>query len=925
MRLLRLDVECFGALVDRSFELDGDTFVVEGPNEAGKSSFHAAVETVFYGFQPATREAHPYATWGDDRRTLRLVALVETADGARWQVERRLASSAGLRLARDGEALAGPFLGNVALPELQGTPRALFRAVYSLTANEFREPNDEGLQELIDELLLGDSGLSGMRSVRTLRAELAEERARLWRRDNRGDPVDRRLQRELGDVRRAAREAADAERQLALDERELEDTNRRIEVECAALEALEHELEECELRAELTRLQRLRAEFESIDLSGFGAQPDGTHVELEDPVPLAHELRAARVALEAPTARLAVAPVLASARALELLRRANAIEHLQVEEAEDRHDERGLQDLDETTETERSRAFDLVRGFAPTVAEGLEDSPPGSRSLSSLPLGALRSAARAWRGTCEQRAAALATGQRRLLPGLGVVFVGLCGAGAAALTLAPLWLGVMGAALSVTALAALVLLAATDGRHSRAAARTPAAIAGLAVDIGLDPACLVGPDAVLDALGALDEADEALGRAAVSHARAERVTTTRATRHALWRSLADEAGLLRLTDAPQSLPVALLPRLLRETLDAARDATRSATSDAAERASAEATLAAARQLNGELRARQRALHNGLHRALNRALPSTATPGAAFEELQRLQHERTVWEGEWRQLARRPRFAALVQERGASATESEATLDIPEATADGSEGPERAPVDADELRRQRTRTRSFLDDAQRKAGELAERLRTRRGTTPSELRERERQLEDELRDTRQAHDRLALLERALVVGERRFRAAHQPDVLRAASESLEAITAGRYGGIDYPDPDARRLVIRSNVRGERVTVGPPLSRGVREQVQLCLRLGTLEHLDRGREPLPLVLDEALVHWDPARRAALYPTLRALTARRQVILMTCQPDHAREAVAGIGARRVELSGPDTRDPRGGPPHVGGAART
>ena len=57
------------------------------------------------------------------------------------------------------------------------------------------------------------------------------------------------------------------------------------------------------------------------------------------------------------------------------------------------------------------------------------------------------------------------------------------------------------------------------------------------------------------------------------------------------------------------------------------------------------------------------------------------------------------------------------------------------------------------------------------------------------------------------------------------------------------------------------------RGESVPVGAPLSRGTREQIYLCLRLGTLDYLDRGRESLPLLLDEALVHWDAKRRQQL----------------------------------------------------------
>jgi uncharacterized protein YhaN len=198
---LRLEVERFGALVDRVFELDGRAFVLEGPNEAGKSSFHAALETVFYGFQPATREAHPYAAWGDGKQTLRLVALVELANGERLQIERRLASTAGARIARDGAPFQGPFERNAPLAELQAIPRPLFRAVYSLTANEMAEPDDREIQDLVDGLLLGDSGLAGMRSIRVLRAELADERARLWRRDNRGEPRERQLLRALGDVR----------------------------------------------------------------------------------------------------------------------------------------------------------------------------------------------------------------------------------------------------------------------------------------------------------------------------------------------------------------------------------------------------------------------------------------------------------------------------------------------------------------------------------------------------------------------------------------------------------------------------------------------------------------------------------------------------------------------------------------------------
>ena len=94
------------------------------------------------------------------------------------------------------------------------------------------------------------------------------------------------------------------------------------------------------------------------------------------------------------------------------------------------------------------------------------------------------------------------------------------------------------------------------------------------------------------------------------------------------------------------------------------------------------------------------------------------------------------------------------------------------------------------------------------------------------------------------------------------------------------------------------------REEPVPVDAPLSRGTREQVYLCLRLGTLDDLDRDREGLPLVLDEALVHWDEGRRAALYPLLERVSKRRQVILFTCHPEQADEASEALSAEIIDL---------------------
>ncbi len=59
--------------------------------------------------------------------------------------------------------------------------------------------------------------------------------------------------------------------------------------------------------------------------------------------------------------------------------------------------------------------------------------------------------------------------------------------------------------------------------------------------------------------------------------------------------------------------------------------------------------------------------------------------------------------------------------------------------------------------------------------------------------------------------------------------------------------------------------------------------------------------------PMLLDEALVHWDEDRRAGLYQALssrNALPGARQLFLFTCHEVLAKEAESALGAQRIDL---------------------
>jgi uncharacterized protein YhaN len=87
-----------------------------------------------------------------------------------------------------------------------------------------------------------------------------------------------------------------------------------------------------------------------------------------------------------------------------------------------------------------------------------------------------------------------------------------------------------------------------------------------------------------------------------------------------------------------------------------------------------------------------------------------------------------------------------------------------------------------------------------------------------------------------------------------------------------------------------------------------SRGTKEQFYVALRLAFIEdycsqaHL----EPLPVVMDDVLVHSDGYHRLAAASTMIAAFAEKyQVLYFTCRPDDAKVlSQAAPAARRFQL---------------------
>ena len=135
--------------------------------------------------------------------------------------------------------------------------------------------------------------------------------------------------------------------------------------------------------------------------------------------------------------------------------------------------------------------------------------------------------------------------------------------------------------------------------------------------------------------------------------------------------------------------------------------------------------------------------------------------------------------------------------------------------------------------------------------------------------------------------LRLASVALTAGIERYRSANEDPILKLASESFRQMTLGRFRGIEISLDDAGKHLLV----GRRAEDGPgsealveQMSDGTRDQLYLALRLASLEQWSKVHEPLPLVVDDILVHFDDQRSVETLKQLVRISSQSQVIFFT-----------------------------------------
>ncbi|XXT17616.1 AAA family ATPase [Sorangium sp. So ce429] len=171
----------------------------------------------------------------------------------------------------------------------------------------------------------------------------------------------------------------------------------------------------------------------------------------------------------------------------------------------------------------------------------------------------------------------------------------------------------------------------------------------------------------------------------------------------------------------------------------------------------------------------------------------------------------------------------------------------------------------------------------------------------------------------------LLEREI----ERYRERNQGPILARASALFHRLTLGAFAGLRVGYDESEQAILRCVRAAPPAPAAAPapegaaaepakapvqrevdvsgLSDGTRDQLYLALRLASLEHHARTAEPMPLILDDLLIHFDDDRARAALAVLGELTGITQVLFFTHHArlcELAREAVPADVLREHRL---------------------
>jgi uncharacterized protein YhaN len=115
---------------------------------------------------------------------------------------------------------------------------------------------------------------------------------------------------------------------------------------------------------------------------------------------------------------------------------------------------------------------------------------------------------------------------------------------------------------------------------------------------------------------------------------------------------------------------------------------------------------------------------------------------------------------------------------------------------------------------------------------------------------------------------------------------QAPLMQLASDHFRHFTNGAYATVETVVGEEQIRIVESTGRVKDVRT--ELSRGTAEQLYLALRFALIDEYAQHSEPMPVLMDDVMVNFDPDRAAAVCESVVELAERHQVLVLTCHPE-------------------------------------
>ena len=149
---------------------------------------------------------------------------------------------------------------------------------------------------------------------------------------------------------------------------------------------------------------------------------------------------------------------------------------------------------------------------------------------------------------------------------------------------------------------------------------------------------------------------------------------------------------------------------------------------------------------------------------------------------------------------------------------------------------------------------------------------------------------------------ALCQHLLEKARHKYEHERQPAILKLASKFFNTMTKGNYVRILVPLGEMR-LAIESAEGKVRTT--DVLSRATAEQLYLAMRMAFVREYAKHAGPLPLIMDDIFVNFDPDRARAAIQVLGEIAETHQILVFTCHSHVTqwfRETLENVSVRKL-----------------------